>query len=218
MATDEEPDHKLMIEQQTSLSLNIDPKNARFPYCIVWTPLPVLSWFIPFIGHIGISREDGVILDFAGPNFVSVDNFAFGAPTRYVPISKEQCYLIPTADGSEGTGTWDAALHKSTQEFQHQAYSLLTCNCHSFVANVLNRLGFQAGGWNLVNLAIFILLNGQWVHKSSIVRTYLPFLIVFGLGVTFGGTTFLTYLAIFVSVLVGWFIVGTYFFKQLIYV
>jgi Protein of unknown function (DUF778) len=32
----------------------IEPKYHRFPYCIVWTPLPVISWFLPFIGHAGI--------------------------------------------------------------------------------------------------------------------------------------------------------------------
>lgn len=68
----------------------IDPKRARFPCCIVWTPLPLISWLIPFIGHIGICREDGVILDFAGPNFVSVDNFAFGAVARYVPVHRDE--------------------------------------------------------------------------------------------------------------------------------
>ncbi|KAK9165408.1 hypothetical protein Scep_000599 [Stephania cephalantha] len=45
-------------------------------------------------------------------------------------------------------------LRKSTREFQHRSYNLLTCNCHSFVANNLNRLGYGGSGkWNVVNLA-----------------------------------------------------------------
>lgn len=32
----------------------IDIKNQRYPFCIVWTPLPLISWFIPLIGHTGI--------------------------------------------------------------------------------------------------------------------------------------------------------------------
>lgn len=83
-----------MIEENESKFNSIDPKRSRFPCCIVWTPLPGLSWFVPFVGHIGICREDGVILDFAGPNFVCVDNFTFGAPTRYIQLSKEQVELI----------------------------------------------------------------------------------------------------------------------------
>ena len=32
----------------------IDKINQRYPFCIVWTPLPLISWFIPIIGHTGI--------------------------------------------------------------------------------------------------------------------------------------------------------------------
>ncbi|XP_059642728.1 protein RTE1-HOMOLOG [Cornus florida] len=223
-----DPDHHLLIEHIVPQTMQIDPRRARFPCCIVWTPLPVISWLIPFIGHIGICREDGVILDFAGPNFVCVDNFAFGAVTRYIQINKEKCCISPypaaykseeefnQEESGSDTLTWDDALCKSTQEFQHRAYNLFTCNCHSFVANNLNRMDFQAGGWNVVNLAILIFLKGKWVSKASMVRSYLPFVIVFGLGLTFGGWTFLTFVAFFTFLLVGWFLLGTYCFRNLI--
>ena len=57
--------------------------SARFPCSVVWSPLLVISWFIPCIGHIGICKEDMVIFDFVGPNFVCMDSFAFGTATRY---------------------------------------------------------------------------------------------------------------------------------------
>uniref|UniRef100_A0A671KC10 Transmembrane protein 222a n=1 Tax=Sinocyclocheilus anshuiensis TaxID=1608454 RepID=A0A671KC10_9TELE len=50
----------------------IDKEMSRYPHCIVWTPIPVLTWFLPFIGHMGICTSAGVIRDFAGPYFVSV--------------------------------------------------------------------------------------------------------------------------------------------------
>lgn len=68
----------------------INPKKAKFPCCLVWTPLPVVSWLAPFIGHVGICREDGAILDFSGSNFVNVDDFAFGAVARYLQLDREQ--------------------------------------------------------------------------------------------------------------------------------
>lgn len=37
----------------------IDPANDRFPFCIVWSPLPVITWFLPFIGHLGIADSQG---------------------------------------------------------------------------------------------------------------------------------------------------------------
>ncbi|GAV72196.1 DUF778 domain-containing protein [Cephalotus follicularis] len=225
-----DPENQLMIGENYPETVQIDPRRARFPRCIVWTPLPIISWFVPFIGHIGIGREDGVILDFAGPNFVFVDNFAFGAVTRYIQIDKDkECCTFPHPSAFKGedqyeqdepghdTFTWDAALRKSTQEFQHRSYNLLTCNCHSFVANNLNRLGFHSGGWNVVNLAALIFLKGHWVSTASMVRSFLPFVLAFLLGLAFGGLTFLTYLAFFNFVLVGWFLLGTYCFKDLIH-
>lgn len=120
-------------------------------------------------------------------------------------------------NGMEGNiYTWDDALRKSTQEFQHHSYSLLTCNCHSFVANNLNRLGFSGGRWNVVSLAVLILFKGRWVDKGSIVKSYLPFLIVFPLGLAFGGWTFLQFWGMFVILLVSWFLLGSYCLKGLI--
>ncbi|KAK9165407.1 hypothetical protein Scep_000598 [Stephania cephalantha] len=100
METHEDADNEMMLPTTMPQNMQIDPRSARFPCCIVWTPLPVLSWFIPFIGHIGICREDGVILDFAGPNFVCVDNFAFGSVARYFQINKvnyETLFMIKVA-------------------------------------------------------------------------------------------------------------------------
>ncbi|CAK7352982.1 unnamed protein product [Dovyalis caffra] len=99
----------------------IDPKKAKFPCCLIWTPLPVVSWLAPFIGHVGICREDGTILDFSGSNFVNVDDFAFGAAARYLQLDREQCCFPPNLAGHScehgykhseyGTAiTWDDAL------------------------------------------------------------------------------------------------------------
>ena len=120
-------------------------------------------------------------------------------------------------NGREVT-TWDDTLRKSTLEYQHQSYNILTWNCHSFVANCLNRLKFQAGNWNVVSLAVLIFMKGRFVSRLAILQTYLPFVIVLGLGLVFGGGAFLTYLFIFICVLVGWFLLGTYCCKNLIHV
>lgn len=94
MESEEAFEDDLMVNRPMPLE-PIDPGKARFPCCIVWCPLPVITWFFPFIGHIGICREDGVILDFAGPNFVCVDNFTFGAVARYIQLNKEKVCILP---------------------------------------------------------------------------------------------------------------------------
>lgn len=76
-------------EMQTLWPLGqVDPKNARFPCCIVWTPLPVVSWLAPYIGHMGIAREDGTVLDFAGSNLVSVDDLAYGSVAIFLQLDR----------------------------------------------------------------------------------------------------------------------------------
>jgi hypothetical protein len=32
----------------------IDPERQLFPFCIVWTVIPCISWLFPVIGHTGI--------------------------------------------------------------------------------------------------------------------------------------------------------------------
>ena len=67
-----------LAKNSTKKITKIDPENARFPFCIVWTPLPCITWFLPTIGHTGIAMSDGVIHDFAGPYTVTIDDLAFG--------------------------------------------------------------------------------------------------------------------------------------------
>jgi len=60
----------------------VDPARNRYPYCIVWSPLPPITWLLPFIGHTGICDSEGVIWDFAGPYTIGREKMAFGSPTR----------------------------------------------------------------------------------------------------------------------------------------
>lgn len=53
---------QLLSAREASLSPPpVDPARGRFPFCIVWSPIPVLTWFLPFIGHLGIATSDGCV-------------------------------------------------------------------------------------------------------------------------------------------------------------
>ncbi|XP_042481226.1 protein REVERSION-TO-ETHYLENE SENSITIVITY1-like isoform X2 [Macadamia integrifolia] len=206
----------------------VDPKKSKFPCCIVWTPLPVVSWLAPYIGHVGICREDGAILDFAGSYLLNIDNFAYGAVARYLRLDRAQCCFPPHLAGHKckngymhaenGTAvSWDDALSSSMRNFEHKSYNLFTCNCHSFVANCLNRLSYHGSlGWNMVNVVVLILWKGQWVDAMSVVRSFFPFTLVLCLGLLIAGWPFLIGLASFSVLLMGWFLIGTYFAKSLL--
>lgn len=49
---------------------NIDYDLHRFPFCLVWTPIPLITWLFPFVGHMGIATSEGIIRDFAGEKFL----------------------------------------------------------------------------------------------------------------------------------------------------
>nr|XP_035972358.1 transmembrane protein 222 isoform X2 [Halichoerus grypus] len=91
----------------------MDVDRSRFPYCVVWTPIPVLTWFFPIIGHMGICTSTGVIRDFAGPYFVSEDNMAFGKPAKYWKLDPAQVY-------ASGPNAWDTAVHDASEEYKHR--------------------------------------------------------------------------------------------------
>ncbi|XP_058001819.1 protein REVERSION-TO-ETHYLENE SENSITIVITY1-like [Hevea brasiliensis] len=206
----------------------IDPNNAKFPCCLVWTPLPVVSWLAPFIGQVGICREDGTILYFAGSGFVNIDDFAFGPVARCLQLDRNQCCLPPNLAGHTckhgymhtkyGTAvTWDDALHSSMRHFEHRTYNLFTCNSHSLVANCLNRLCYRGSmGWNMINVAALILFKGHWIDWKSVIRSFLPFTVVICLGVVLVGWPFLIGLFSFSFLLIGWFLRGTYCSKNLL--
>lgn len=38
--------------------------------CILWSPLPPITWIFPFIGHLGIATSEGVANDFQGEHTI----------------------------------------------------------------------------------------------------------------------------------------------------
>jgi Protein of unknown function (DUF778) len=83
-----------LCQQQTDGTLPPVYPPKLFPFCLVWTTIPLISWIFPFVGHLGICTSEGVTLDFAGPQFVSVDSFGFGSPTRYGVAYSPNCVVL----------------------------------------------------------------------------------------------------------------------------
>ena len=113
--------------------------------------------------------------------------------------------------------TWDDALRLSARRFEHRTYNIFRCNCHSFVANFLNRICYRESmSWNMINVAALILFEGHWTDWKSIIRSFLPFALVLCMGMFLVGWSFLIGLFSFSLLLVGWFLLGTYCFRNLL--
>ncbi len=109
----------------------IDPARNRYPFCIVWSPLPPITWFLPFIGHTGICDSEGIIWDFAGPYTIGKERMAFGTPTRYIPLNPSLARSC----------SWDIAVTTANREYSKRMHNLFCDNCHSHVAYALNTMG-----------------------------------------------------------------------------
>ncbi|KAG6951713.1 hypothetical protein JG687_00013449 [Phytophthora cactorum] len=119
----------------------VDPAVHRFPYCIVWSPIPILTWFLPFIGHMGLADSKGIIFDFAGPYTIGRDDFAFGSATRYL-----QCTIPP-----EEAEKWDEAVAAGCRIYEKRMHNLCCDNCHSHVAVCLEHANYAGRKrWNMV--------------------------------------------------------------------
>lgn len=193
----------LTIPSPSSKTPAIDYQRERYPFCIVWTPLPLITWIFPFIGHMGICDSRGVIHDFAGPYFISRDNMAFGNPTKYwylFPdhVAKELITSSePSSAGDEqkqladAVRRFDKGIVQTTEHFRKtQMYNLFCNNCHSFVAHCLiagERLAQEEAGatptqkknrtWNMVTLTIYLFFFGRYVSWGRFLISHVPFLI-----------------------------------------
>ncbi|XP_052473741.1 transmembrane protein 222 isoform X3 [Carassius gibelio] len=151
---------------------------SRYPFCIVWTPIPVLTWLLPFIGHMGICTSAGVIRDFAGPYFVSEDNMAFGKPTKFWKLDGNKVY-------GDGANAWDLAVNQASEEYKTRMHNLCCDNCHSHVAMALNLMHYDnSSSWNMLNLCLLSFIHSKHVSFVGFLKTWLPFLMLCGVVVT----------------------------------
>lgn len=143
-------------------------------YTILWSPLHPITWLIPFIGHVGIADSHGVASDFRGPYFVGDDGrMAFGAPTRALKID------VGNLPG--GSERWDEAIQEANAVYRERMHNICCDNCHSHVANALNRMPLKpplGGTWNMVIICFDIFFRGKFLSWQGFVAQFGPFLVL----------------------------------------
>lgn len=70
--------------------------------------------------------------------------------------------------------------------------------------------------WNMINVVALVLFKGRWVDGLSVLRSFLPFMVVLSFGVFMVGWPFLIGLFSLSLLLLGWFLLGTYCVKSLL--
>mmetsp|Transcript_6528 Transcript_6528/g.11433 ORF Transcript_6528/g.11433 Transcript_6528/m.11433 type:complete len:167 (+) Transcript_6528:27-527(+) len=151
---------------QFDMPPKIDPKRNRFPYCIVWTPLPLITALFPFIGHTGICTSDGTIHDFSGPYTITVDDFAFGDPVKYVEMEYSDAVA------------WDNAVTQADREYSEMNYNIFTNNCHSHIARAFNLLSLEGKHWNMVKVWWVLSSRSKYVSFWGVLKAYKGWIII----------------------------------------
>jgi len=150
----------------------IDHKRNRYPVCVVWTPIPFLSWLFPFVGHMGIAYTNGVVRDFSGPYSVSEDDMAFGKTTRFL-----QMQLDRVIGGQEA---WDTAVYQSSQEYKNRMHNICCDNCHSHVSLAMNTMKYnEKEDYNMAYMAAWMFLKGKFTGWGGFLQSYLPCIIIY---------------------------------------
>nr|CAG4645903.1 EOG090X0GY7 [Lynceus sp. MCZ IZ 141354] len=170
-----------MMESVENRHQEIDIKRSKFPFCVVWTPIPILTWLFPFLGHMGIALSTGVIRDFAGSFYVSEDDMAFGKPTKY--------WQLDASKVAGGIAAWDRGVTEASDEYKKHTHNLFVDNCHSHVALALNKMSYPGKRqWNMMSLCWEMLIRGKHTGLTGWLKTWLPFLIwvILILGFTIG--------------------------------
>ncbi|VDL52461.1 unnamed protein product [Hymenolepis diminuta] len=151
----------------------INDRTHRYPHSLVWTPLPIITWLFPLIGHIGITNSKGIIYDFAGPYYISEDNMGFGWPTRYLQLDVESV---------GGAANWDRAVYEANTVYKGRMtycidstsffpfsvvvlqHNLCCDNCHSHVAYALNEMGYKGStDWNMYSIGLLIAFRSKFL-------------------------------------------------------
>ena len=138
---------------------DFNPDKARFPVCITWTQLPLISWIIPSIGHVGIGAADGKIHDFAGPYYIGIDDFAFGSTLKYVKLDIHENDLP----------AYNQSLAQADRTYRGRIHNICCDNCHSHVAKVLNNHSYRGKtDWNMVNIWWMLMTESKYVSWCAV--------------------------------------------------
>lgn len=153
----------------------VDVDSDRWPYCIVWTPLPVVTWFVPIIGHTGIANSKGIIYDFSDDYNVSVDNFSFGKPTKYYQFQPESMSHY----GNSPEERWDKAIQETSDYYSRTRHSLFFNNCHQYIAGVLNKVRYSGRtDWTQTEVWWKITFRSTYTGFLGFIRQWWPFTVI----------------------------------------
>ena len=178
------------------VDMEIRKRECLFPCCVVWCPIPLVTWLLPPVGHLGICYSSGLVTDFLGPRFVHRGSLGFGAVCRYWRLDPSKVAERRRWKGGDGEGdgegdygiaAWDDGVRRAERFFNEgEDYNIFGNNCHQYAAHALNLMAYDGKkDWNTVHLAAAIVFRGKWTDPVAVAKTWGPFAFVVALSIAF---------------------------------
>ena len=136
-------------------------KIKSFPILYYLDSNTIVSYLFPSIGLTGIGTSSGIIHDFAGSFFVSMDNFSFGKLTKYI--------LLELTDWKNIIGTEQLKKVTINLIWKNIIFSLIIV--HSHITFVLNQLNFHyKNNYNMVSNGGCLLQKEDMYHSVDFLK------------------------------------------------
>ena len=147
-------------------------EKSKLSCCVIWIPIPGLTWILPLFGHIGVTDSKGVTYDFQGSGIIGKGHTLFGTTKEYWKIDVDP-------------QIWDEAVSEVSQRFGSIDYNFLFSNCHYFAAAVLDRVNVNksilGGKWvngATLKIAVGVSMHGRYISVRDMILSWLPFIFI----------------------------------------
>ncbi|ELP91384.1 hypothetical protein EIN_154510 [Entamoeba invadens IP1] len=160
-----------MADKVVDKKPEIDLDTEFYPCCITWTTIPVISWFLPFIGHPAVCDTKGIHHDYSFPHIVHAGRRTIlGRTFKYLPLQ--------FGDGVT-CDDFEKAIDTANKKWKHIMHKYIIDNCHDYCVDILNDIKYKnKDNWCNFTFMLELLFHSVYVNKSRHFATYLPGIIL----------------------------------------
>eukprot|EP00770_Monocercomonoides_exilis_P002050 MONOS_2034.1-p1 / transcript=MONOS_2034.1 / gene=MONOS_2034 / organism=Monocercomonoides_exilis_PA203 / gene_product=transmembrane protein / transcript_product=transmembrane protein / location=Mono_scaffold00039:132065-133191(+) / protein_length=204 / sequence_SO=supercontig / SO=protein_coding / is_pseudo=false len=164
-----------------------DPERDLYPFSVVWTVIPFLTWLCPIVGHVGICDSQGRVWDFQKSKTIIIDRMKYHRPIKVwrffratgTDVASQQGRAHLLLSNRRIPEQWDRIIVDGSNLYTQYTYHWKNRNSYHHVAECLNRVDPNSSVHYRTSTIIWRLLKeGKFVRKSSILVVYLPLIIL----------------------------------------
>ena len=140
----------------------INQNENKFPFCLLWTKIPLLTFFYPNFGYLAIGDSNGKIHFFENLNKFSYYKF----------------FQLKLNDYEKNI--FDDVINEINNNYKEKFPDVCDNNSYCYVADILNKLNYnKKNDYNKKDVFNFVQKNLKFINKKKCFCFYLPYFIFF---------------------------------------